>query len=375
MANKINWNQNGEELSAAINQFVKQLEGLGKSVATQAGNAIAQAENDNKWSLPFGLSTAFKRTPQQTLARAVKKELASYQDGAAVSFVFAAIFAVAVIGLGIARIFVNLGRVMLLMPIFALMAAALTYVGVKTYRQSKKIKTVQGFLTVLGEREGCTVAALSAGTGTSEREVLKLLDEGMQKGYLAGLYLSADGKRVLVGSEAYENDAAQNPVSAQSARTGTQSTGASTSGNPEVDALLRQGREFVEELAALAGKINDPEILGELGDICNISQQIFTQVAAAPEKAPQIRKFMTYYLPTTIKLVSTYTEVDETGVNGENASAIKANIKNVLGTMRTSFTSLLDGLFMEEALDISTDITVLKTLLAEEGLVDEGFQL
>ena len=89
---------------------------------------------------------------------------------------------------------------------------------------------------------------------------------------------------------------------------------------------------------------------------------------------PDIRKFMQYYLPTTLKLVKAYREFDGQPVQGENVTKVKAEISDTLDTINTAFENLLDSLFQDDVMDISTDISVLETMLAQEGLTEDAFR-
>ena len=90
----------------------------------------------------------------------------------------------------------------------------------------------------------------------------------------------------------------------------------------------------------------------------------------SPEKLPQIRRFMDYYLPTTLKLLNAYDRMSGTGVSGENIDATLARVEGMMRTIVSAFEKQLDSLYGTEALDISTDITVLETMMAREGLTD-----
>ena len=81
---------------------------------------------------------------------------------------------------------------------------------------------------------------------------------------------------------------------------------------------------------------------------------------------------MNYYLPTLHKLLTTYELMEEQGVEGENITASKTRISQMLDTMDLAFLKQLDALFGDTALDIDTDITVMEGMLAGEGLTDEG---
>ena len=88
----------------------------------------------------------------------------------------------------------------------------------------------------------------------------------------------------------------------------------------------------------------------------------------------QIRQFMDYYLPTTLKLLNAYDRMDDAGISGDNITGTKERVENIMGTIVTAFEKQLDGLFGEDALDISTDISVLETMLAREGLAGEKME-
>ena len=79
---------------------------------------------------------------------------------------------------------------------------------------------------------------------------------------------------------------------------------------------------------------------------------------------------MNYYLPTTLKLLSSYDKLEDTGITGTNISETMLSIERMMNTIVMAFEKQLDSLYGAEALDISTDITVLENMMAREGLVD-----
>ena len=95
---------------------------------------------------------------------------------------------------------------------------------------------------------------------------------------------------------------------------------------------------------------------------------------ADPAKLPQIRKFMDYYLPTTLKLLNAYDRMDSTGGSGENIDGTKSRVEGIMTTIVAAFEKQLDSLFGSDAMDISTDISVLETMLAREGLAGEKME-
>lgn len=141
-------------------------------------------------------------------------------------------------------------------------------------------------------------------------------------------------------------------------------------GNAELDKMISDGNLAIAEMKRLNESIKDEKISRQIDRLEEISGKIFDCVKASPEKLPQIRKFMNYYLPTTLKLLNAYDRMGSQGVSGENISGTMERVENMMGTIVTAFERQLDGLFGDQALDISTDITVLENMMAREGLSD-----
>jgi hypothetical protein len=145
-----------------------------------------------------------------------------------------------------------------------------------------------------------------------------------------------------------------------------------TTGNAEVDALVAEGDRAIDEMRRLNGLIPGERISSQIDELERTAGKIFAYVAGHPAALPQIRKFLRYYLPTTIKLLDAYARMDSQGVEGENINATKKRVEDMMETIVTAFHRQLDALFGAEALDISTDIKVLETMMAREGLTDKG---
>lgn len=139
-------------------------------------------------------------------------------------------------------------------------------------------------------------------------------------------------------------------------------------GNAELDELVLQGHEAIRQMRRLSSKMRGKKISAKIDRLGTLTDNIFDHVAKNPEKIPQIRRFMNYYLPTTLKLLHTYAELSEQGVRGKNIAATMNKIEAAMNTIVAAFERQLDSLFGSEALDISTDITVLEGMLQREGL-------
>ncbi len=144
-----------------------------------------------------------------------------------------------------------------------------------------------------------------------------------------------------------------------------------TTGNAELDKMIADGKLAISEMKRLNENIQDETISRQIERLEDISGKIFAQVQAEPKKLPQIRKFMNYYLPTTLKLLNAYDRMSDQGVSGENIDGTMKRVEGMMDTIVQAFEKQLDSLFGAEALDISTDITVLDNMMAREGLVED----
>lgn len=141
--------------------------------------------------------------------------------------------------------------------------------------------------------------------------------------------------------------------------------------SPEVAALMKEHDRAISEMRRLNDNIPDPRLSQQIDHLEEVTGKIVDQVVSQPKKLPQIRRFMDYYLPTTLKLLNAYDRMDSTGIAGDNITATKDKVSAMMDTIVRAFDRQLDALFGEEALDISTDITVMENLLAREGLTQD----
>lgn len=143
-----------------------------------------------------------------------------------------------------------------------------------------------------------------------------------------------------------------------------------STGNPELDKVIKDGKLALSEMRRLDDNIADAGVSADIVRLSQVSEKIFQAVKDAPEKLPQIRKFMDYYLPTTLKLLNAYDRMSGAGVSGENIDGTKVKVEDMLKTIVRAFEKQLDALYGSDALDISTDIQVMETLMAREGLTE-----
>ena len=138
--------------------------------------------------------------------------------------------------------------------------------------------------------------------------------------------------------------------------------------DPKIAALRKEKDRAISELRRLNDAIPDEKISAQIDHLEEVTGNILDHVIEKPEKQPQISRFLDYFLPTTIKLLNAYDRMDSAGISGSNIDTTKEKVETMLDTLCAAFDKQLDALFGDEALDISTDITVMENLLAQEGL-------
>ena len=139
-------------------------------------------------------------------------------------------------------------------------------------------------------------------------------------------------------------------------------------GNPEIDAMLKEGALADAELLRLENSINVPSVKAKISEIRDITSRIFSDVKDDPDDLPQVKRFASYYLPTTIKLLNTYDRMYVQNVSGQNITDTMKKIENALDSTIQAYKRQLDALFENQALDIETDIKVMESMLKKNGL-------
>jgi 5-bromo-4-chloroindolyl phosphate hydrolysis protein len=142
----------------------------------------------------------------------------------------------------------------------------------------------------------------------------------------------------------------------------------------ELRFTIDMGQNYIKQIRAINDALPEEEISNKLYRLENIVSQILEHIENNPKKLPEVNKFTNHYLPITLKLVKSYKELNDQPVQGENITNAKNEIEKSIDFINTAFEKLLDDLFEEVALDISTDISVLETLFTQEGLTKKDFE-
>lgn len=211
---------------------------------------------------------------------------------------------------------------------------------------------------VVGDRDNIPLNELFAAAGIPKKEGRKVLESAIDHGYFgADAYIDNRTDFLVVRGDA--------PIPAPPAQESAPQPDPDPAGESQYQRLLRQLHEAGAVLA-------DPMLRDKAARLETVSARIFALAEADPGKEDQLRKFVNYYLPTALKLLHTYAQLDGQGVDGENITKTKQSIERSLDLLVTAFENQLDKLFQSDALDVSADIAALEGMLNLDGLSGES---
>ena len=147
-----------------------------------------------------------------------------------------------------------------------------------------------------------------------------------------------------------------------------------TTGNDDIDRLLREGETAISEMTRIRNAIDERGIKLKINALIDVTDRIFKDVLEDPGDYRQIRRFADFYLPTTMKLLHAYERFGRTGAGGEHIDGTLQRIDAALDQILDSYNRQYDALFQNQALDIETDIVVLEQMLKKEGLTGSDFK-
>ena len=236
----------------------------------------------------------------------------------------------------------------------------------------RKLTTVSRFRTykrMLGKKTQCALDKLARAVGKDVAYVRKDVRKMIGKGFFPEGHLDHEQNHLIVSDATYRQfeQARLQLEAAQRQR----EVEAANAPDPRIREVLDKGGEFLNQLRKCNDDIPGEEVSAKIYHMELILTRIFQRAKEHPEVIPDLKKLMDYYLPMTVKLLNAYADMDAQPVQGGNIETAKREIEGTLDTLNRAFEKLLDELFQETALDVSSDITVLQTLLAQEGLTDD----
>jgi len=242
--------------------------------------------------------------------------------------------------------------------------------GIRGISRMNRFKT---YCKTLGQRTHCKLERLAQSVGKSVKYVRKELKGMINDGLFLEGHLDKEGTSLITSHETYHyyeqsqlalEERQKQEALAKAKRDASPHT-------PQVQEVLDKGDAFVAQIRKCNDDIPGEEISRKISHMENIVEKIFDRAEEHPEIVPDLKKMMDYYLPMTVKLLNAYADMDAQPIQGETILASKREIEETLDTLNLAFEKLLDSVFKDTALDVSSDISVLNTLLAQEGLTED----
>ncbi len=238
------------------------------------------------------------------------------------------------------------------LPVLALALAGVTLIGVAGSRK-RRLTRFQKYLTMIGGRSTVSIHTLAEAMGVSEKKVEKDLEEMLERGFWDSGYVDAARKLlVLDGSLAEPAAPEPQPQPEQTAE-------------DEATVTLRRIRHINDAIA-------NPELSEKIDRIEELTAKIFKLLKERPEKSGELRSFMNYYLPQTLKILESYSKLEAQGIEGENITEAKGKIEGMMDKLVDGYETQLDKLFADDVLDISADLKVMESMLEKDGLTADS---
>ena len=248
---------------------------------------------------------------------------------------------------------------------------AMLHKGIST---GKRFKRAAIYAKQAEKRMYCSIEELAAQIGKSKEFVTKDIQRMLEKGIFPEGHLDEQKTCLILDNATYgQYLECQKALKEREQQAAIEEPKTESKDSGKLEQMMAAGRNYLRILREANDAIPGEAISQKLYDLENVIRKIFESVEKHPEQMEEMERFMEYYLPTTVKLVNAYRDFDSTGTDGANISTAKEEIEQTLDTINQAFERLLDDLYQEAALDITTDASVLQTMLKKDGWAESDF--
>ena len=209
-------------------------------------------------------------------------------------------------------------------------------------RRQRRAGRFRGYLAMIGEKKSVAISALASAAGRPKNKVCADLEDMLDAGLFPSGYLNYGGDRFVLGGGLADRDAE--------------------------NAILDEIRQVNDQVA-------NEKLSAQIDRIGVITAKILEYQKSRPEKAPQLHSFLSYYLPTTLKILRAYGQLESQQIAGENITAAMKRVEGMMDKVVEGFEKQLDQLFQGDTMDITADVDVLEQMLARDGLTGEQLRL
>lgn len=254
-------------------------------------------------------------------------------------------------------------------------------VGAYGSRLKGRTNRYRVYVDMVKEKLYCSIQDIASRTGRSERYIRRDLKKMMRLGMFKQAYLDQKETCLIASNEMYEQYKRTQKHYEEALQNEGQTDKKSDVGEKiekeqrsEVESVIEEGRGYVRLIRQCNDEIPGEEMSDKLDRLEILVTRIFAQVEKEPHLAPELRKMLSFYLPTTKKLLEAYRDLDRQQVDVSNVAQTKREIEMAVDTINESFEKFLDELFREKAWDIQSDISVLHTMLKQDGYLKGDFE-
>ena len=236
------------------------------------------------------------------------------------------------------------------LPYLAMTAGGMFTMGIG-FLKTRLANRQRLYLGAIGKKKSVFLSDLAQATGFSQRKVEKDIQKMLSDGTLPQGYIDRASGRLVLTKEGYTP-----PEPEQTAKV----VGEATQEDKDRAILL--------QIRAINDAIPGDEMSRKIDRIEEITGKILAYAREHPAKSSELRSFLNYYLPTTLKILNAYAQMDSQGISGENIDAAKRRIEDMMDKVVDGFEKQLDQLFRSDAMDITADVEVLERMLKKDGL-------
>ena len=258
--------------------------------------------------------------------------------------------------------------------IFAAFTAGGAILLKKGIKNRRLVRHFRQICTLMGTKEYISTKELCDSMHCEKGELLTDITAMIDKSMLRQGHLDADGTCLMVTNDCYDqyrallNAQKEQQLAEQKAREQLEASGVT----PEYQQMLKECEAYIQKIHQCNLDLPGEVITAKLSRLETVVTRILAEAKKRPKEAAELRKFIDYYMPTTWKLLDAYRSFEQEPIQSDNIIRTKKEIEDTLDTINTAFEKLLDDLFQTTAWDISSDISVLQTMLAQEGLTSQA---
>lgn len=254
-------------------------------------------------------------------------------------------------------------------------------IGISSFGTSQRgrVKRYRQYVEVVKEKLYCSIEDLAAKTGKGEKYIRKDLKKMMRLGMFKQGHLDSKETCLIASDEVYEQYMKSQESYEEQRKAKLQEESRSEDRTEQtvddgVRQVIEEGQNYIRLIRQCNDEIPGEEMSDKLDHLELLVTRIFDQVEKEPELASELRKMLSYYLPTTQKLLEVYRDLDRQQIESANIAKTKKEIESAVDTINEAFEKFLDDLFRDTAWDIQSDISVLNTMLKQDGYLKKDFE-